>query len=224
MTVEIARAEACIYRVVWKGSCVLTERPIKNGSMAITSPPARNWTRCNNTVKITFTARAQSMELDPKLTCRARSSIHSRSKYPPAEPGALDYEPLEAAVGVADTAPARMGHLKVVQGTRENSNSRRDPISAAERMRIYRTRRRNGQRCVQVLLHETEIDELVRKGFLRPQRRHDQLLSSVRWVRSCATHWVRGPLGGRAQGVTRNPDWGTRAFATCLRPPSRRYM
>jgi len=36
-----------------------------------------------------------------------------RSKYPPAEPGALGCEPLKAAVGVADAAPARVGHLKV---------------------------------------------------------------------------------------------------------------
>ena len=35
------------------------------------------------------------------------------SNYPPAEPGALGCEPLEAADGVADAAPVNGGHLKV---------------------------------------------------------------------------------------------------------------
>jgi hypothetical protein len=53
-----------------------------------------------------------------------------------------------------------------------NSKVRREPVSAAERMRVYRQRRRNGLRSVRVLLHETEIDVLVQKGFLKPKRRH----------------------------------------------------
>ena len=32
-------------------------------------------------------------------------NVGFQSKYPPAEPGALDCEPLEAATGVADAAP-----------------------------------------------------------------------------------------------------------------------
>ena len=44
--------------------------------------------------------------------------------------------------------------------------------SAAERMRLYRVRRRNGLRTVHILLHETEIDSLISKGFLRPESRH----------------------------------------------------
>ena len=44
-------------------------------------------------------------------------------------------------------------------------------LPAAERMRMYRKRRRNGLHCVQVLLHETEIDGLVNKGHLRGERR-----------------------------------------------------
>jgi hypothetical protein len=36
-----------------------------------------------------------------------------RSKYPPAEPGALVMGPLEAADGVADAAPILWRHLKV---------------------------------------------------------------------------------------------------------------
>jgi hypothetical protein len=40
----------------------------------------------------------------------------------------------------------------------------RKPVSAAERMRLLRARRRNGLRCVIVMLHETEIDCLMEKG------------------------------------------------------------
>ena len=35
------------------------------------------------------------------------------SKYPPAEPGALLCEPLEAAIGVANAAPVELSHLAV---------------------------------------------------------------------------------------------------------------
>ncbi len=31
---------------------------------------------------------------------------------------------------------------------------------------------RNGLRCVRVLLHDTEIDSLVRQGYLKQERRH----------------------------------------------------
>ena len=54
----------------------------------------------------------------------------------------------------------------------DSSRGQREPIAAAERMRVYRTRRRNGLRCVRVLLHETEIDVLIEKGFLKQERRH----------------------------------------------------
>jgi hypothetical protein len=54
-----------------------------------------------------------------------------------------------------------------------NSKIRREPVSAAERMRLYRRRRRNGTRCVSVFLHETEIDVLIQEGFLKPERRHN---------------------------------------------------
>ena len=40
-------------------------------------------------------------------------SAKRMSNYPPAEPGALGCEPLEAADGVADAAPVNGGHLKV---------------------------------------------------------------------------------------------------------------
>jgi hypothetical protein len=50
----------------------------------------------------------------------------------------------------------------------------KEPVAAAERMRLLRTRRRNGLRCMRVMLTETEIDSLVSKGFLNPERRRDQ--------------------------------------------------
>ena len=34
--------------------------------------------------------------------------------------------------------------------------------------------RRNGLRFMRILLHETEIDALIRKGFLKRERRQDQ--------------------------------------------------
>ena len=39
------------------------------------------------------------------------SPVSETSKYPPAEPGALDCEPLKAAGGVANAAPFPFGHL-----------------------------------------------------------------------------------------------------------------
>ena len=49
---------------------------------------------------------------------------------------------------------------------------------AAERMRAYRERRRNGLRCLTIELRETEIDELVRRKLLKPETRND--LDAVR--------------------------------------------
>jgi hypothetical protein len=46
--------------------------------------------------------------------------------------------------------------------------------SAAERMRRHRERRREGFRCMTIELHITEIDGLVRRGFLKAETRNDQ--------------------------------------------------
>jgi hypothetical protein len=54
-----------------------------------------------------------------------------------------------------------------------SSKAPKEPLPAAERMRVHRTRRRNGFCCVRVLLHETEIDSLIEKDFLKAERRHD---------------------------------------------------
>jgi hypothetical protein len=49
---------------------------------------------------------------------------------------------------------------------------------AAERMRRHRYRKRNGLRCLAIQLRETEIDALVRRGFLKAETRND--VSAVR--------------------------------------------
>ena len=54
-----------------------------------------------------------------------------------------------------------------------SSNKTRKSVSPAERMRLLRTRRRNGLRSLRVMLHDTEIDCLVAKGYLKPECRQD---------------------------------------------------
>jgi hypothetical protein len=46
--------------------------------------------------------------------------------------------------------------------------------SAAERMRAHRERKKSGMRCAMIELRETEIDALIRKGFLRSDARNDK--------------------------------------------------
>jgi len=51
--------------------------------------------------------------------------------------------------------------------------------AAAERMRLHRERRRDGLRCVTIELRETEIDALVRNGFLKADTRNDSYAIEV---------------------------------------------
>ena len=53
------------------------------------------------------------------------------------------------------------------------TNAPAPPSAAAERMRLFRERRRKGLRCLTIQLRETEIDALVRMGLLAPQMRND---------------------------------------------------
>ena len=49
------------------------------------------------------------------------------------------------------------------------------PASAgAERMRRHRERRRKGLRCINILLRETEVDTLTRRGLLAANGRNDR--------------------------------------------------
>ena len=45
--------------------------------------------------------------------------------------------------------------------------------SSAERMRLHRKRRHRGLHHVGILLHVTEIEALVRKGYLQPHQREN---------------------------------------------------
>jgi hypothetical protein len=45
--------------------------------------------------------------------------------------------------------------------------------AAAKRMRLHRERRSLGLRCLTIMLHETEIDALIREGFLNYEARND---------------------------------------------------
>ena len=47
------------------------------------------------------------------------------------------------------------------------------PSAAAERMRLYRERRRLGLRCLIIELRVTEIDVLVRRNLLKAETRND---------------------------------------------------
>ena len=46
--------------------------------------------------------------------------------------------------------------------------------AGAERMRRHRQRRRDGMRCLQLEIRETEIDELIRKKLLKEDTRNDK--------------------------------------------------
>jgi hypothetical protein len=45
---------------------------------------------------------------------------------------------------------------------------------AAERMRLHRERKKNGMCCLMIELRETEIDALIRRGFLKADGRNDK--------------------------------------------------
>jgi hypothetical protein len=76
------------------------------------------------------------------------------------------------------------------------SSKIRKPVSAAERMRLLRMRRRNGLRCVSVMLHDSEIDRLMEKGFLTPERRHDH--AAIENAIGEFICYVLGPQGEQA--------------------------
>jgi hypothetical protein len=46
-------------------------------------------------------------------------------------------------------------------------------LTAAERMRAHRQRRRDGLRCVTLEIRDGEVDALVRKQLLKPETRND---------------------------------------------------
>ena len=46
---------------------------------------------------------------------------------------------------------------------------------AAARMRLHRQRRREGLRCLTILLRETEIDSLINRGMLKSEMRNSNI-------------------------------------------------
>jgi hypothetical protein len=44
----------------------------------------------------------------------------------------------------------------------------------AERMQRHRQRRRDGMRCVQMEIRDTEIEELIRRKLLKEETRNDK--------------------------------------------------
>ena len=63
----------------------------------------------------------------------------------------------------------------------------------AQRMRLYRERRRRGLSCIKVQLRQSEVDALIACGLLEPADRQD------RGVLAAALHRYLdiNPIGGR---------------------------
>jgi hypothetical protein len=47
------------------------------------------------------------------------------------------------------------------------------PSAAAKRMRLHRERRRQGLRCLTIELRETDVAELIKRGFLRSEDQNE---------------------------------------------------
>jgi hypothetical protein len=66
-------------------------------------------------------------------------------------------------------------------------NDARNVSAAAERMRLSRQRRRDGLRFLTIELRETEIGELVRRGYLSGDDRNDPraIKTALYWFLDC---------------------------------------
>jgi hypothetical protein len=69
---------------------------------------------------------------------------------------------------------------------------------AAERMRLYRKRRRRGIRSVRVRLHVTQIDGLIRIGILRQEDRDDP--DALAWALDVLIEKAMGDLASSKAG------------------------
>ena len=67
-------------------------------------------------------------------------------------------------------ATAACGEPQPVQLAR---TSTLPPLTAAERMRAHRQRRRDGMRCLTLEIRDSEIDALIGKGMLKAEARND---------------------------------------------------
>ena len=68
--------------------------------------------------------------------------------------------------------------------------------SAAERMRLYRERRRRGLSCIKVQLRRSEVDALSACGLLQPVERQDRNAFAAALHR----YLDANPIAGRGQG------------------------
>jgi hypothetical protein len=68
-------------------------------------------------------------------------------------------------------APSSIGNARVHPYLAKTMT--KEPSSAAERMRLYRKRQRQGLEYVRILLHVTEIDALIHMGLLKNDQRTD---------------------------------------------------
>jgi hypothetical protein len=77
---------------------------------------------------------------------------------------------MDVAVADAEYSLNSTGAHAFVAGM-GSSDKPRSP--GAERMRLYRRRRRSNSRVVRVEVADTEIEELVKRGYLGPNDRTD---------------------------------------------------
>jgi hypothetical protein len=67
--------------------------------------------------------------------------------------------------------------------------------SGAQRMRRYRERRRRGLSCIKVQLRRSEVDALIARGLLHPDKRQDRIALATALHR----HLDANPIAGRRQ-------------------------
>jgi hypothetical protein len=115
----------------------------------------------------------------PALEMRATQGINSPNQATPrGEPASSGFirpgaRHLTQPLGPQLKTPSLGSNLDRKLRQMISENDACNASSAAERMRISRQRRRDGLRCVMIELRETEISELVRRGYLSEDGRND---------------------------------------------------
>jgi ABC-type branched-subunit amino acid transport system ATPase component len=101
--------------------------------------------------------------------------LPNANKWLPGRPRAAQARARRCLIGVSAQVDNQVAHERTrrldgasatVEESRLESCSR-----VAERMRLYRKRRRQGLRSVRILLRVTEIDEFIRLGLLEEEQR-----------------------------------------------------
>lgn len=76
---------------------------------------------------------------------------------------------------------------------KSNGRAALTPSAAARRMRLHRERRRRGLRCLVVEVRASELEALVRRGFLRAETRN-----SARAIKEALYAFLDRTLGRRS--------------------------